>query len=471
MIYNKPHDYSADLWSLGVLLYELCHGKGPFAGSDIKTKTENIIMLRISPMNPSISSDYKNLLFSLLKIDQSKRLNFDQVFKHPWVVKYAQKFKVNLDKLVYKKVARSPNDGSVSPLNRSFDIVTNNNFTPSYKGNGGQSNMANQSMIHPPTNSSTRVITQPQNILHSAVGDKRFVTPNSQIEEQQKRLDSKLNGTNTNVSIGSQVKGTNFQDKRHSNNTNFSGLDGMLGNLGLTKNNDLMQISQIGKTVSDINKSVVKSDVPSISPARRNAQRRADGLSNQGDNVSTRSKVSHKSIFDDDINDNKSVSAKSNISGRSKSAVSQRSQSNVKIVYKTNLNGEVVHNTNNQAPQKVIMENGHSNYSSSRYNTFQPNLVVQKVSNNIPKNEVKGYQSITNPQMVQNQDRDHNRSMSVVSNTSQISGKSNRSRIFEDNTSQKVVVDNKYSNKKIVIGSSNVDQQQQQYQAKPVNSD
>lgn len=31
----RSYDYSVDLWSFGVVLYEICHGKVPFYGKDL----------------------------------------------------------------------------------------------------------------------------------------------------------------------------------------------------------------------------------------------------------------------------------------------------------------------------------------------------------------------------------------------------------------------------------------------------
>ena len=42
MVLEKTYDYRIDIWALGVLLYELVHGKAPFPAQNLKEMKENI---------------------------------------------------------------------------------------------------------------------------------------------------------------------------------------------------------------------------------------------------------------------------------------------------------------------------------------------------------------------------------------------------------------------------------------------
>lgn len=43
MIEDKSHDHTLDIWCLGVLLFELLHGKAPFKGRNDIEKCRNIV--------------------------------------------------------------------------------------------------------------------------------------------------------------------------------------------------------------------------------------------------------------------------------------------------------------------------------------------------------------------------------------------------------------------------------------------
>lgn len=42
MVFEKSYDYKIDTWAIGILLYELIHGKAPFPGETLNEVKEKI---------------------------------------------------------------------------------------------------------------------------------------------------------------------------------------------------------------------------------------------------------------------------------------------------------------------------------------------------------------------------------------------------------------------------------------------
>jgi aurora kinase A len=47
MIKNQPHNFSLDIWCLGILLYELLHGKPPYGGKNDQDKCKQILNKKV----------------------------------------------------------------------------------------------------------------------------------------------------------------------------------------------------------------------------------------------------------------------------------------------------------------------------------------------------------------------------------------------------------------------------------------
>ena len=88
MLNEETHNYQIDVWSLGILLFELVHGYAPFRGTNQMTVKSNIKkkLLKI-PFKEGLSDQYKDLVYKFLNSDCNQRIPLIKVFEHPWVKK------------------------------------------------------------------------------------------------------------------------------------------------------------------------------------------------------------------------------------------------------------------------------------------------------------------------------------------------------------------------------------------------
>jgi serine/threonine protein kinase len=107
IIKETPYTTSIDVWSLGILLYELLHSYSPFrAQSQHEHKYDNTnydpsvevlknILKHKLKIEKKISDDCKDLLIKLLNPKMEGRMTVQQIFSHPWVTKFEARLKEN----------------------------------------------------------------------------------------------------------------------------------------------------------------------------------------------------------------------------------------------------------------------------------------------------------------------------------------------------------------------------------------
>ena len=86
-IFESENYFSAvDVWSLGVLLFELFHGRSPFVGNSIFSIYKNIIKEAIQ-FNDDFDELGKDLIWKILRLNPLERLTALEILQHPFILK------------------------------------------------------------------------------------------------------------------------------------------------------------------------------------------------------------------------------------------------------------------------------------------------------------------------------------------------------------------------------------------------
>ena len=81
---GNPYTNLADLWSVGVIMYELFYGIVPIHGQNIADLIINIRKFVYTSSNKPISDECNDLLRKLLQTDPKKRITWNHFISHSW---------------------------------------------------------------------------------------------------------------------------------------------------------------------------------------------------------------------------------------------------------------------------------------------------------------------------------------------------------------------------------------------------
>lgn len=93
IIKQDPVNYRAVIWSLGVILYELCTLSRPFKETSV-IKLIHFMKGKYKPIPDSYSNELKDLVASLLKADVKERPGIHDVLENPLIKKRIEHFSI-----------------------------------------------------------------------------------------------------------------------------------------------------------------------------------------------------------------------------------------------------------------------------------------------------------------------------------------------------------------------------------------
>jgi len=140
LLNRESYSSKSDLWSVGVILYELITGNPPFLAKNIQTlvqkvNTEQIDISKIYQTYTHISHDCLDLLCKLLNTDKNNRLEWNDYFNHKW-------FSTNMKLIDENQLIEFPLDYNLLD-NITSPFITLPTPTPPYSHNNANNKTTN----------------------------------------------------------------------------------------------------------------------------------------------------------------------------------------------------------------------------------------------------------------------------------------------------------------------------------------
>jgi aurora kinase len=84
MLTHPKYGKSVDIWSIGILTYELLYSLPPFRGKNYEETVQNVLNLNYK-LTDKRSKEAQDFISQILVLDPEKRLTLEQMLKHPFL--------------------------------------------------------------------------------------------------------------------------------------------------------------------------------------------------------------------------------------------------------------------------------------------------------------------------------------------------------------------------------------------------
>lgn len=126
--FRQTHTTKADIWSLGILLYEMTHGHPPYAADTLENIKQEFEQKNIE-IYSNFSQGIRTLLKELLRMDSSLRPDATQLLAHPVLVQHEAEFSKPLTQsdfaILIKNYLRNTDHGKTMEVAKAAENAVN----------------------------------------------------------------------------------------------------------------------------------------------------------------------------------------------------------------------------------------------------------------------------------------------------------------------------------------------------------